>query len=255
MLSDLYAANPGNKETPTGFLTRDIIRFFAVDIVLLLLLRLLSWWGLFTTPDVYVAAMLLSKLVLFCYLVWIIRDRREAWPETGATSAGRWWAWPLAAALYAGYYQMIPLVGNINHILMVRLHQWAGWVYVPEPQDVMLYIFADVLGGPMRVVLVFFTIIAGPIMEELAFRGVGYDAYRRTIGTGGALVWTSLLFGLYHFRLDLIIPLGLLGLLFGAVRAFSRTLWCPVFLHCLHNGVALWAMARELGLFKTMNWG
>jgi CAAX amino terminal protease family. len=255
MLSDLYAADPGDKETSAGFLTRDVIRFFAVDIMLILLLRLLFWWGVFPNPDAYVAGQLLSKLVLLVYLVWLIRDRREAWPETGVTSAGRWWAWLLALALYAGYYQIIPVLGRFNHLLMVRLHQWAGLAYVPEPQDIMLYIFSDILNSPTRVILVFFTVIAGPIMEELAFRGMGYDAYRRAIGVAGSLAWTSLLFGLYHFKLDLVLPLGALGLLFGVVRVFSRTLWCAIFLHCLHNAVALWVMARELGLLKTWNLG
>ncbi|MDR1745468.1 MAG: CPBP family intramembrane metalloprotease [Planctomycetota bacterium] len=252
MLSDLHGirAGPGSGQEGGGFLTRDILRFFAVDIVLILLLRLMLGLGLFATPDIYVCAILASKVILLCYLVWLIRDRRGAWPETGATTAGRWWAWPLSLALYAGYVQAQPYIGSLNISLMEHAYGLAGRQYIPEPQDVMLYIFSGILNQPTRLILVFFTVLAGPFMEELAFRGMGFDAYRRAGGLARALVWTSVLFGLFHFRLDLILPLGLLGLLFGIVRAFSRTVWCAILVHCLHNALAIRAMARELGLFS-----
>ena len=250
MLSDLHGIRAGAeaRREGGGFLTRDILRFFAVDIVIILLLRLMLGLGLFPTPDSYVCGILAGKAALFCYLVWLIRDRRGAWPETGATTAGRWWAWPLALALYAGYAFLQPRIGAFNLGLMEHAYSLLGRQYVPEPQDVMLYIFSTLLNRPIRLILVFFTVIAGPFMEELAFRGMGMDAYRRTGGPAWALVWTSVLFGLFHFRLDLLLPLGFLGLLFGIVREVSRTLWCAILVHCLHNALALWVMSRELDM-------
>ena len=110
----------------------------------------------------------------------------------------------------------------------------------------MFYIFDNILPLPLLLILIGFTVIAGPFMEELAFRGMGYDAYRRTSRIAGAIVWTGLLFGAYHFRVDLILPLGLLGLVFGVARAAAGTLWCPILIHCFHNGLALWVMAKDL---------
>lgn len=246
MLSDLNETKSSEEKGERSFLTRDIVRFIAVDIVLILLVKLGLGLGLFPTPDMYVAGILFSKLILLCYLVWLIRDRRDAWTETGATTCGCWWGWLLSLALYAGYYQLFPLINGANHSLMTALYRKIGSVYVFEPQDVMIFIFSDILNQPIRWALVFFTIIVGPVMEELAFRGMGYDAYRRVLGVIGTALWTGLLFGVFHFKLDLIIPLGVLGVVFGIARALSGSLWCPILLHCFHNGLALWVMAKEL---------
>ncbi|MCD8351650.1 MAG: CPBP family intramembrane metalloprotease [Planctomycetaceae bacterium] len=243
---------PQENPADSGFQTRDLIRFFLVDIILIVLLRLLLAIGFFAEVDHYVLAILGSKVVLFLYLAWLIRDRRNAWPETGIANAGRWWAWPVSIVAYAAFYPILLYCNSLNRILMVRLHDALGWVYTPQPQDVMVLIFEDILQTPVRVLLIFFTVIAGPFMEELAFRGVGLDAYRRTVGVFWALVWTGLLFGLYHFSLELLLPLGFLGVFFGAVRLVTGSLWCGVLVHCLHNAVTLLIMAHGLGVLETL---
>lgn len=238
-------------ELPRGFLVRDLIRFFIVDIIIGFCLKILLWLNFFPTPGTYVLAILGSKLVLFAYLVWLIRDRRDSWPETGATSAGPWWAWPASLALYAACYPVLLWFGKLNVSLLSAVYGWLGWgEYAPEAQDVMMLLFSDVVGVPVRAALVFFTILAGPFMEELAFRGVGLDAYRRSRGLIWAWVWTSLLFGLYHFSLTLLLPLSLLGALFFAVRILSKSLWCAVFIHCLHNALTLAIQAHNVGWLK-----
>lgn len=247
MLSDLHG--PATAQ-PEGFLVRDLLRFFMVDVILIIGLRLFLFLGLFSDPNAYVLGILATKVILLAYILWIVRDRRDAWPETGGATAGRWWAWPAGLALYAAAYPITIQINKLNHQLMIHLHNWFGWHYAREPQDVMILIFENILENPVRILLVFFTVVAGPFMEELAFRGIGMDAFRRRRGLIWALFWTSILFGLYHFRLDLLLPLSFLGLVFGAARAMSRSLWCAVCIHCLHNAVAIYIMARELGLSR-----
>ncbi len=249
MLSDLYDDPQSDPDPDPGFLARDILRFIAVDIILIVLLKLFLGMGFFAGPEEYVAGILIGKLLLLAYLVWLIRDRRDAWATTGIAAGGRWRGWLVAIGLYAAFYAAIPYINAINHHLMTALHHWLGGRYEAAPQDVMIFIFEDILPQPIRLILVVFTAIVGPFMEELAFRGMGFDAYRRRSGAAGAAVWLGLLFGVFHFQLDLIIPLGLLGIVFGLARAASRTLWCPILIHCFHNGLALWMMAKELSLW------
>lgn len=238
-------------ENPGGFMIRDVLRFFAVDIILMFGLRLLVGLGFFQTPDAYVLSILGSKVILFIYLFWLIRDRRDAWPETGATTAGRWWAWPAAIVIYAGCYPLLIYADRFNHMLMEVVYSYLNMPY-PEAQDVLVLIFSDIVDLPVRLLLVFFTIFIGPFVEELAFRGMGLDACRRAWGLGWSVFWTSLLFGLYHFSFASLLPLSLLGALFALIRIMSRTLWCAVLIHCIHNAVTIVIVARALGAWEQL---
>lgn len=252
MLSDLYANNADEKKQNNGFLVRDLIRFFIVDVILIIATRLMLGLGVITRPNTHVIVILAGKLVLLCYLVWLVRDRREAWPETGATTAGKWWAWPASIGLYAAAYPLIAHIDRLNRAAMEKIHAWLGLVYEPTPQDVMILIFENILDSPVRLLLVAFVVLIGPFMEELAFHGMGLDAYRRTAGLFWAIVVTSVLFGAYHFSLDLLIPLSFLGLVFGLARVMSQSLWCAIMVHCLHNALTLAIMANELGLLGKL---
>ncbi len=241
-------------EAENGFKTRDMFRFFAVDIIIVIVSKLLLWLGVIPTPDAYVATALAGKLVLFSYLAWLVRDRRDAWPETGAATAGRWWAWPLCLAIYAACYPLLVWADRLNIAFMRQIFAAFGRVFVPAPQDIVFFIFEDLLSSPVRVVLVAFTVLVGPFMEELAFRGMGLDAFRRTGGAMSAVFWTSLLFGLYHFSLQTLLPLSLLGAVFAAARILSRSLWCAVAVHALHNCLTLAVTAHALGRLNPPAW-
>lgn len=244
---DTLSARAADTPEDRGFMARDLVRFLAVDIIIVFCLKLLLGLGFFSGPDSYVLTILASKLALCAYLVWLIGDRRDAWPATGAHSAGKWWAWPAALGVYAAGYPLMLGVTSLSHRLMGWLYSLVGWSYVPEVQDVMLLIFENIVNAPVRIALVLFAVLGGPVMEELAFRGMGYDGFRRAGGAVSAMIWTSLLFGLYHFSLAQLLPLVFLGALFCAVRMLSGSLWCAAAIHCLHNGLVIAVAARDLG--------
>jgi hypothetical protein len=50
------------------------------------------------------------------------------------------------------------------------------------------------------------------------------------------------------FCLPFLLPLSVLGILFGVVRVACKTLWCGIFVHCLHNGLTMLLMADSLGM-------
>lgn len=246
MLADLYSGNNDDPAT-TGFLPRDLIRFFIVDVILIAMTRLMLSLGLITHPDMHVIIILAGKMALFFYVIWLIREKRNAWKETGGATLGKFWAWPVCLGLYGLAYFALGHISRANHFLMFQIHTWLGLPYDPKPQDVMILIFEDILSSPVRIALIIFVILVGPLMEELAFRGIGLDAYRRTSNILRALILTSILFGLYHFTLHLVIPLAFLGFLFGLARVLTNSLWCAIFIHCLHNALTLVILAAELG--------
>ena len=229
---------------------RDVVRFFVVDIIVTASLRLMERVDYFKTVDQHVGTILIFKLLIFLYLVWLIYLRRETGAETGAATLGKWWSWPLALGIYAAGYPLALWFDALNIECMTRLYAWLGAVYEHRPQVVMILTFENILSTPVRAALVFTIVVAGPILEELAFRGMMLDAFRRKRNVVWSVVATGLLFGAYHFSLPFLLPLSLLGILFGAVRVLCRTLWCSIFAHCLHNALTLLLMADNLGILE-----
>lgn len=237
-----------------GFQIRDMVRFFAVDLVIVAAINLFFLLQLFPSQNVYILSVLAGKVVLFSYLVVLIRNRREAWPETGIATAGRWWGWLLAIGIYAAAYPLFLWANRLNVLFMQQVYGMFGWRYVPTVQDAVFIIFEDMAAPAIRLVMVAFALLIGPFMEEVAFRGMGYDAFRRTGGAVSALLWTSFLFGLYHFSLQTLFPLTLLGGVFVLARMLSGSLWCAVFVHVMHNTLTLALTARALDWIAFPEW-
>ena len=86
----------------------------------------------------------------------------------------------------------------------------------------------------------FFAVLAG-IMEEILFRGLLFRLSSKIVGTWGALIFTSGLFGLAHMlnpgatiRSSVAIALEA-GVLLGAAYAATQRLWLPIGLHAGWN--------------------
>ena len=92
-------------------------------------------------------------------------------------------------------------------------------------------------------------VLAAPLWEELVFRGFmfrGIEASR--LGSGGAIVVTALVWSAAHFGQCDLIGLALTfitGLLLGAARAASGSVYVTIAMHSLWNlGVILLAVMR-----------
>jgi membrane protease YdiL (CAAX protease family) len=108
----------------------------------------------------------------------------------------------------------------------------------------------------------FFAVLAG-IMEEILFRGLLFRLSSKIVGTWGALIFTSALFGLAHmfnpgasFRSSLAIALEA-GILLGAAYAATQRLWLPIGLHAGWNftegsifGMTLSGNTMSMGLLR-----
>ncbi len=86
----------------------------------------------------------------------------------------------------------------------------------------------------------FFAVLAG-IMEEILFRGLLFRLSSKIVGTWGALIFTSGLFGVAHMlnpgatiRSSVAIALEA-GILLGAAYAATQRLWLPIGLHAGWN--------------------
>ncbi len=146
-------------------------------------------------------------------------------PTLGFIRPSSWWragAWTLASLI------AIWVVGaGLNVFLEAGEEQGL----VPDGWD-------SSRAGPFLANFVVIAVVA-PIVEETAYRGLGFAAVAGRVGPVAAVGVTALAFGLSH---GLVVALPVLTI-FGAILAWLRwrteSLYAPIILHALFNGTAL----------------
>ena len=86
-------------------------------------------------------------------------------------------------------------------------------------------------------------VIIAPIYEEVIFRGFIWTGLSQSkLGVWGASVLTSVIFALIHFQYGWVelVSIVLLAMLFSYARYISGSLYLPIVLHILNNGLAMW---------------
>jgi len=78
------------------------------------------------------------------------------------------------------------------------------------------------------------------VFEELFFRGLLQNAVlKKYMNVHWAIFITAFIFSFIHFQFYGFIPRLLLGLFFGYVMEWSKSLWTTIIAHCLNNGLAV----------------
>lgn len=118
---------------------------------------------------------------------------------------------------------------------------------VPE---FMLKSYATVTWLP---VLWFAISVAGPLVEEIFFRGFLLQGLRHTfMGDSGAVTLTALLWAVIHVQYGLyeISIIFLMGVLFGYACILTRSIWSPIIMHVVNNFTSTmmlhWYITSEL---------
>ena len=79
-------------------------------------------------------------------------------------------------------------------------------------------------------------VLMAPLIEELLFRGVIYDALCTFVPAGAAVVFQAMLFGSTHGTLLWILYSTLIGCVLGYVRKRTNSLWPCILMHGAFNG-------------------
>jgi membrane protease YdiL (CAAX protease family) len=77
------------------------------------------------------------------------------------------------------------------------------------------------------------------ICEEVLFRGFIQRQAERSLGIWGGILFSGIIFGLYHLRLTQAIPLSMLGVFMAWLTWRTRSIWPAVVVHFLNNGLAV----------------
>lgn len=176
----------------------------------------------------------LMLLFYGCFGIWLMRYLQEhrvlfsqLWGRSPQT-----WRWGMLLML-AGLLLLFTLGTFLSYIgLMSWMVPSIGDGIVDSTQQGLLPDQAW-LAQFIKVLVV---VVAAPVVEEIAFRGILLQRWERKWGINMALIASSLAFGCLHFN-----PLGMamFGLVMGLLYIRTRTLAVPVACHVLNNIFAL----------------
>lgn len=99
--------------------------------------------------------------------------------------------------------------------------------------------FPGGLAATVAVVLIGLAFVVGaPVTEELYFRALLLDPLSTAIGRSGAVVATSLLFGLAHFQPRALPVIIAIGAILAILRLVTRSIGPPIAVHAANNALA-----------------
>ena len=199
----------------------DIGVFFLVLVLLGSILRLFVRFHLLprselTNPSVGLQFAVVTFLSLALYLVLKLRHHQPVLQPVG-------WVWPRPAYIVVAPVAGILLASSVALHLRFR-HQSAPPIEVTE--------------------LILFGLLLGPVLEESFFRGCLLPLLAQTIGSGTAVIFTAILFALFHQPTNLAhwVSFVATGIAYGWIRVASRSIAAAAVMHAAYN-LALFLLA------------
>jgi uncharacterized protein len=169
------------------------------------------------------AGALLQVAIVFA-IVMLISLGREKRPFFALRPPG---SWAQAAAISLGIIVVVVLIAE----------GLAPYVD-PEAEQGLTPTYWDGDRVPQFAAYAFAVVVAGPIVEELVFRGAGFTLLE-PFGRWTAVIVVGVAFGLAHGLLEGLPILIAFGLGLAYLRSRTRSLYPCVILHSLFNATAL----------------
>ena len=108
----------------------------------------------------------------------------------------------------------------------------------PEQQDIINNILSEDSLGVLAF-MIFFGMLAAPIVEELIFRGFLQSAVRITCGKLQTVLTSGFVFALIHWNAHVFLQIFILGLLLAYLFEITGSLVAPITVHICHNTTTL----------------
>jgi hypothetical protein len=104
-----------------------------------------------------------------------------------------------------------------------------------ENEALKSYNFLFISQSPGSLLLItFIGAVVPAICEETFFRG-SLQSFLEEINPKTAIIFTSIIFGLFHFQLAFTIPLILIGIYLGILIYYTKSLYLVMIIHFLNN--------------------
>lgn len=119
-----------------------------------------------------------------------------------------------------------------------------AWInsFLPVPefftqmQDTQMQMIESLLTSDLTAWLILFHVAVVPaICEELLYRGYVMRAFQKSWGIWAAIIFSGLLFGMYHVQLSNLLPLAMLGMVFAFLTWTSKSIYPAIVAHFVNN--------------------
>jgi membrane protease YdiL (CAAX protease family) len=196
-------------------------------------LQVLSHYGGHDLEEnVWIVVITQSVVLHWAILVLVWRGTLRNRVYWCGRAAHEWRGAGLGAAAYVATIPVLVLGSLLYSLVLLLLG------VEPEMQDVVL-LFESLEDGWFFYYFIFMAVILAPIAEELLFRGVLLPACSRAWGVRAGVVVSSLLFAFMHLHATSFAALWLLSVGLAIAYMYTRSIWAPIAMHMLFNGVNL----------------
>ena len=139
------------------------------------------------------------------------------------------------------------------YVCLITIFSYPVAIFLNGIVMAIISIFTDVVpngvplpnNAPMYLLSIFVIAVAPGICEEVMFRGTIMSAYGR-LGKKKAIIYSAILFGLFHLNLHNLIGPTFLGIILGITAYKTNSIYSSMLGHALNNGIAM-----TIGYFAT----
>jgi membrane protease YdiL (CAAX protease family) len=162
------------------------------------------------------------EFILLIPIAVILFWRKASWAELGLRRFDR-------NSLFVGFglLAVVYIITILNNILMLYLG-------VITQADVV-FEFLGEIDSPL--LFAFVTAFIAPVTEELFFRGFLFKGLREKYGWVNALMFSSIIFALFHGQVATLLPTFLLGALFAYLYQRTGSVYPGMILHFAVNSL------------------
>ena len=141
--------------------------------------------------------------------------------------------------IVVGSLLTIDLLAHLNEYL-IQDAQWAeSWIKKGEKiialQNVLL---SNMTPATLLANAIIFVVVPA-IGEELFFRGMLQGLFTKRLNHHVAIFLTATIFSVIHEQILSFLPILFMGVLFGYIKHWTQSIWIPIGLHFINNGLAL----------------
>ena len=191
---------------------------------------------------------------LFCAWLWESDHKPLRWLQMDRGAS--WQIFAIAIATMVCAIPAINLLADLNSRFLDwllansdRSRETIEWMKAREEEATVLterFLQADSLGGLL--VNIGLMALLPALAEEMSFRGVLQGVMSRQTSAisrqrsevSHVAIWvTAFIFSAIHVQFYGFVPRMLMGAMFGYVLAWTGSLWVPIVMHFVNNGVAV----------------
>lgn len=148
-------------------------------------------------------------------------------------------------------FKPLPIFKTIAYIALAFLITFIAWIIIAP--IILIYfpfinleqsqeIFQPNMSLLAQILLIFYAVIIGPLLEEVVFRGIILPAVSNRWNFAIGVILSTIIWSLLHFQLNVIIFTSVFGIVLSYVYLKSQSLWPSYLTHVLKNLVAVIAI-------------